>query len=269
VLVTVASLLATTWLAAAAPVTSAESTAIEPARRPNVVLVLVDDARTDDMVTLPKVRRLVGQAGATFTNTVSSFPLCCPARASLLTGQYPHNHNVLGNTAPLGGWTAFDDADTLATWLDPSYHTALIGKYFNQYKLLYVPPGWDTWMIPRSVYDYEATRWSIKGVNQTIPGYQTDTMGKLADFITRRAGATKPFFLYTSLLAPHAGNPAEPDDPPYPTPNVKDTYTDVFAGRASTDPSSNEEQIDDKPIRPPLLTDKEIAGLIEVNAQRR
>ncbi|MBA2508676.1 MAG: hypothetical protein H0V32_08255 [Nocardioidaceae bacterium] len=80
-------------------------------------------------------------------------------------------------------------------------------------------------------------------------------MGKLAaDFITRRAGATKPFFLYTSLLTPHAGNPAEPDDPPYPTPNVKDTYTDVFAGRASTDPSSNEEQMDDKPIRPPLLT---------------
>jgi len=63
--------------------------------------------------------------------------------------------------------------------------------------------------------------------------------------------------------------PPSPTIRPIPRRNVKDTYTDVFAGRASTDPAFNEEQIGDKPIRPPLPTDKDIAGLIEVNAQRR
>ena len=238
--------------------------------QPNVVLILVDDARVDDLTTLPKIVQQVGAAGATFNGTISSFPLCCPARASLLTGQYPHNHHVLGNTAPLGGWSKFNDADTLATWLDPAYETGLVGKYFNQYQAPYIPPGWDYWATPRATYNYRFATWSINGANVTLPGYQTDTMGDLAaDFITAHTGGVEPFFLYTSIVAPHSGNPAEADDPAMPTPNVANIYRDTFAGMMNTNAAFNEADVSDKPIRPAPLTSAEIAAETEVNAQRR
>jgi len=70
---------------------------------PNVVVVLIDDARMDDVDTMPLTRSLIGDAGATFENSYAPFPLCCPSRATLLTGQYAHNHGVLDNVAP---WVA-------------------------------------------------------------------------------------------------------------------------------------------------------------------
>lgn len=261
-------------VATASSLVAFSSAAVSPAQavtdQPNVILILVDDARVDDLSTLPKVVRRIGDAGATFTRAVSSFPLCCPARASLLTGQYPHNHRVLGNLAPLGGWSKFDDDATLATWLDPAYETALIGKYFNEYKAPYRPPGWDYWAVPRAMWDYRSPTWSINGVNRSIPGYQTNTIGNLAaDFIVNQAARDEPFFLYTSLLAPHSGKPAEPDDPSLPTPNVANIYRDTFAGMANTNPAFNEADVSDKPIRPSLLSPAQIAAETEVNAQRR
>src|ERR687890_637642 len=88
---------------------------------------------------------------------------CCSstARATLLTGQYPHNHRVLSNVAPGGGWTAFADSSTLATWLTPSYRTGLIGKYLNEYRIPYVPPGWDEWLVPKGTYEYDWSNWFI------------------------------------------------------------------------------------------------------------
>ena len=141
-------------LIAASPQTSAGGPGEAPRAAggpPNVVVVLVDDARLGDMSTLPTVRSLIGGAGATFTNAVAPYPLCCPARATLLTGQYAHNHGVLGNGDqwnPLGGFSAFKDARTLATWLDADYATGWMGKYLNGYSGTYVPPGWDAWKAP-------------------------------------------------------------------------------------------------------------------------
>jgi arylsulfatase A-like enzyme len=96
-------------------------------------------------------------------------------------------------------------------------------------------------------------------------------MGALADdFIIRNAPKTTPFFLYAALVAPHAGGPAEPDDPPgIATPTVADRYRDRFAGLKDADPSFNEADVSDKPIKPPPLSPAEIAGLTEANAQRR
>lgn len=245
--------------------------------QPNVVLILVDDARMDDLTTLPRVRQLVGDAGATFSDSVSPFPLCCPARATLLTGQYAHNHQVLSNKAPLGGFTKFKDANTLATWLSPDYTTGLIGKYLNQYRPPYIPPGWDSWMVPYSVLNYRSSRWSVDGVERTYPGYQTNTIATLAtDFINTHASDAKPFFLYTSIVAPHTGHPIESDDPNavynttgFATPNVAVRYRDRFAGLANTNPAFNEADVRDKPQRPPRLAPWEIDALTEVNAQRR
>jgi N-acetylglucosamine-6-sulfatase len=256
--------------------TSNEAAAAEPL--PNVVVILVDDARADDMTTLPEVKSLIGDAGVTFASAYAPFPLCCPARATLLTGQYAHNHGVLDNAAPLGGFPAFDDANTLATWLTADYTTGFIGKYLNGYSLPYRPPGWDDWMVPTdSVYSYRGTSWNIDGVRRSYSGYRTDAMGTIAaEFIDAHADDAQPFLLFTSMVAPHAGNPFEPDDPnvvyqttTFPTPNVKDVYRNRFAGVGNADPSFNETDVSDKPVRPAPLAPWEIAALTEVNAQRR
>src|SRR4051794_36100841 len=57
------------------------------ANRPNVVSIVTDDMRTDDLRWMPNVRHLIGQRGLDFRNSFASFPLCAPARSSLMTGQ--------------------------------------------------------------------------------------------------------------------------------------------------------------------------------------
>ena len=46
---------------------------------------------------MPNVQQLLADQGTTFADAVDSFPLCCPARATFITGQYAHNHGVVGN----------------------------------------------------------------------------------------------------------------------------------------------------------------------------
>ena len=97
---------------------------------------------------LPQTQALIGNAGATFEQFFVSFPLCCPSRASFLTGQYPHNNRVLENYPPAGGFQALDSTETLPVWLSRSgYYTGLIGKLMNGYNTspVGVPPGWSEW----------------------------------------------------------------------------------------------------------------------------
>lgn len=251
---------------------------------PNVIVVLIDDARTDELSTMPIVRSLIGDAGATFPRSYAPFPLCCPGRATLLTGQYAHNHGVLNNAPPLGGVTAFDDSSTLATWLDDTHTTGFVGKYLNQYgrdvDLSYVPPGWDVWKATAPPIDYRQSRFSINGAVRHFPDqYRTDLVADLSiSFIANAAAASEtPFFLFTSFDAPHSGTPFESDDPTlvydtdlYPTPNVADEYQNAFDGMPlDVGPAFNEEDISDKPRQPALLEQWEIDALTEVSQQRR
>src|SRR5919108_6477477 len=66
----------------------------DPVRRPNVVVILTDDQTVGDMSVMPRTRRMLGARGVTFTESFVSYPLCCPSRATYLTGQYAHNHGV-------------------------------------------------------------------------------------------------------------------------------------------------------------------------------
>ena len=219
---------------------SALSPVVPQQRRPNVVMIMVDDMRFDDLRYMPATRRLIGERGVSFRNALAPFPLCCPARSSVLTGRYSHNHGVFGVQPPYG-FTSFGDSSTLATWLQRSgYATTYLGKYLNGYgrepapgkdagrSVDYVPPGWSDWRasidggIPRthpkwgSTYYYFNTTLSNDGRGFTsLQGqYQTTAYGKLsADIIRRRAAADRPFFLYASYTAPHSGGPVEPDDP--------------------------------------------------------
>jgi N-acetylglucosamine-6-sulfatase len=129
--------------------------------RPNVLVVMTDDMSRDDLKKLPNVKRLLADQGTTFTNAVDSFPLCCPARATFITGQYAHNHKVIANFYPYGWYGMKNRQNVLPVWLRKSgYRTALIGKWLNGYGAKdahgEVPAGFDIWrgLLDASAYDY-------------------------------------------------------------------------------------------------------------------
>ena len=207
---------------------------------PNIVMLMVDDMRTDELRFMPRTRRLVGQPGATFRNAIVPTAMCCPSRASTLTGLHTHNHGVWSHREPWG-FHAFDDRSTLAVWLQAAgYTTAYLGKYLNGYGLQprpgaetgrstqYVPPGWDSWRasidggLPRDhahhgdTYDYFDTTLNNDGSGYLSHQgrYQTNVYAELAsEEIERLAAAPEPFFSYVSFTAPHFGDPVESDDP--------------------------------------------------------
>ncbi len=229
----------------------------EPDPRPNIVLITTDDQRAEEVWAMPNLRALLAARGTTFANSYSTFPLCCPARATFLTGQYAHNHGVLGNgtgTSPLGGFSALDTSSTIGTWLhDAGYQTAYVGKFLNGYgavKPVRVPPGWDDWYASVGGGHYFDNRLIENGepVQHTGP-YQTDLYTDISiDIIERRIEGDDPLFLWTSYFAPHVGQPTEPDDPAITTPVPAPRHRDDFSGEPlRTDPSFDEADVTDKP----------------------
>ena len=206
--------------------------------RPNIVTIMADDMRYDDLRFAPHVRQLFARGGTQFRNSFSSYPLCCPARASFLTGELAHNHHVYSHVDPYG-FKAFDDSRTVATTLHRAgYRTAFVGKYLNGYgaqrskvsgrpSYTWVPPGWDQWFgaverpdaqhTPGGTYNYMRTVYNINGrpSGRRFHGeYQTDTLGRFARNLAHGfSRGERPFFLYLSFVAPHHGGPREPDDP--------------------------------------------------------
>jgi arylsulfatase A-like enzyme len=129
--------------------------------RPNILVVMTDDMAAADVSFMPNVRRLLAARGTTFADAVDSYPLCCPARATFITGQYAHNHSVRGNFHPYGWYGMRDRANILPAWLQRvGYTTALVGKWLNGYGALdgrgEVPEGFDVWrgLLDVSAYDY-------------------------------------------------------------------------------------------------------------------
>jgi N-acetylglucosamine-6-sulfatase len=198
-------------------------------RKPNIIFILTNDldAKSIPLSRMPNIRRYLINQGTTFENAFVTNALCCPSRATILRGQYSHNHGVLTNASPLGGFKKFKslgrEKSTVATWLhDGGYRTALIGKYLNGYHGPYVPPGWDEW-------------YSIGAVPDDT--YHTDWFArKAAGLIRRTEGERDPFFIYLATKAPHV--PAEP------APRHADAFPGVKAPRP---PSFNEENVSDKP----------------------
>jgi len=109
---------------------------VQTPTRPNIVFIVADDMRADDYEYMPQTQQLLTEGGATFEEAFVTHSLCCPSRVSILRGQYTHNHQVLQNNAPEGGFEKFrsmgHEDSTIATWLESEgYQTALIGKYLN------------------------------------------------------------------------------------------------------------------------------------------
>ena len=117
-------------------------------QRPNVVVILTDDMRADELRYLPKTNRLLVDQGVRFRNAISPHPLCCPARAGLFTGQYAQNNGVQHNSGPWGGAQALADRDAnIGAWLtDAGYRTAYHGKFLNGWnRAQWLPRGWAEW----------------------------------------------------------------------------------------------------------------------------
>ena len=175
--------------------------------RPNIVFVMTDDLDERSMEQLGGIQQVMGSNGTTFKNAYVTYPLCCPSRATILRGQYPHNHGIVGNVPPLGGEAKFRnsgfDQSTVATWLnDAGYQTKYIGKYMNGYNDLYKPPGWDEWFVLQG--DESKNQVNDDGRSITLTGHSTDAFANEAtDFIRRSSANAAPFFVTVGTKAPH------------------------------------------------------------------
>jgi N-acetylglucosamine-6-sulfatase len=221
----------------------------EPAGRPNIVLILTDDMRADDLEHMPKTQELIVEEGLEYEKTFATTPLCCPSRASILRGQYAHNHQIWKNGPPEGGFEKFKrlghESSTVATWLkEEGYETALLGKYLNGYdweNRRYVPPGWDEWSAmlgEANYYDYTLSE-NGKPVHygSAEADYSTDLFAvKAREIIRSSAGDDGPLFMYLAPSSPHGPGDAAP--------RHEGLFEDV---RAPRPPSFDEADVSDKP----------------------
>ena len=197
--------------------------------RPNIVFVLTDDLSRDLIAFMPQVQALRTR-GLTFDNYIVSDSLCCPSRASILTGNFPHDTGVLGNTPGVGGFATFyqrgDEAAAFNVALQHAgYATAMMGKYLNGYlepaqdpaAPNYIPPGWSEWDVAGFGYKEFNYSMNIDGTLRQFGhrprDYLTDVIAERGvDFIDRMAARRRPFFLELATFAPHRPYTPAPRD---------------------------------------------------------
>lgn len=254
------------------------------ANPPNVLVFMTDDQTLESMRVMPNVKTLIADQGVTFNNSFVSYSLCCPSRATFLTGQYAHNHGVMSNAAPSGGYYKLDSTNTLPVWLQRAgYQTILLGKYLNQYgtkNAREIPPGWGQWYgtPDPSTYRYRNYTFNENGTlvnfGNATSDYKTDVEARLGvDLIRRQATDPRPFFMWVTFVAPHSGGPRDPDDPSgISTPSPAPRHRNHFATEPLPVPSSlNEADVSDKPAairNRPLLTAARLRAIRENYQQR-
>ena len=226
---------------------------------PNIITIVTDDQTLESLRpdTMPNVLGQIGGPGTTFTNAIATTPLCCPSRATFLTGQYTHNHEVFSNKP--GYATLVNKRSVLPAWLQRAgYVTAHVGKYLNRYAKAVQPdtevaPGWDEWVAalePRSYFDY---RLEVNGRSVKYGSDDGDYLTRVINWraikiIQKYVPRKPPLYLQIDHFAPHrrgAGDPAQrcaggaiPD----PLDNT------LFDGVALPEqPNFNEQDVSDKP----------------------
>lgn len=218
----------------------------DAAARPNVVLIQTDDQTLQQLYArdasgrpiMPNVLSQIARSGVSFDRYYVTYPICCPSRASLLTGLYVHNHRVLINRPPYG-YPAFRRSpaftSNLATWLQGvGYQTIHVGKFMNFYgdaDPMEIPPGWSDWetvVSEEGARRYYGATFNLNGsllgplgdrdeATVDLPGclvvapkiagacnYSTDVDTALAVAAIRRSTeAPEPLFLQVDYTAPH------------------------------------------------------------------
>lgn len=194
------------WLAQSRPAPGA----------PNIVVFLTDDQRWDSLGVMPALQAQLVRRGRLFTDAMVPTSLCCPSRATILTGLYAHDTGVWGNHPPLGAWPrvvqqGLEDRTIAVALDDRGYETALLGKYFNGFSggapTDFVPSGWDHFLAFRTP-GHSGTYFDFRlSGSQHFYGaraYSTDVLARRADAIIQATPAQTPLFMYLATFAPHA-----------------------------------------------------------------
>src|ERR671913_1840098 len=164
-----------------------------PSERPNIIFVLADDLDYASAQKMPQIGSSLTEEGTSFENAFVSHPVCCPSRATILTGLYDHNHNVISNNFPSGGFEKFlsegHEENSIAVGLqEGGYQTAFFGKYLNGYPgdegPSHVPPGWDEWygkLDGQQLYDYNINE------NGEVVSYGSETEDFFTNVLSEKA----------------------------------------------------------------------------------
>ena len=221
--------------------------------RPNLIVILLDDADPDLTASMPRLRSLMYEKGVSFNAHFANTPLCGPSRALILSGRYAHNTNVYYNNGPEGGYTpwlagGYDDRN-VGPWLRAKgYRTGIFGKYLNDFPNgrppAFVPRGWDDFRGILSDREAHNNRFTLNENGKLTVydaakgGYQTDLLSaRLQSFIRdSEKNDGQPFFALLSVSAPHV--------PPEPAERHLKAFPDDKAPRK---PSFDEKDLSDKP----------------------
>ena len=230
-------LAAVSLVALLAPLNGAQVQAAET--RLNVLLIVTDDQPANRLNRfLPKTMRWLRDNGTTFPNAYASTPLCCPSRASIMSGRYAHNHGVKSNgSSEEPGAAAFDHSTSVQRYLqDAGYRTGLVGKLLNGFPVENTPPFWD-WFAMTSG-GHRNRPWNINGdYRESVSIYNARMVAnQSARFIrTSESNDVRPWMLYVTPYAPHV-----PYDP-------QRKYEDAPVGSWSGNPAVFEKNKSDKP----------------------
>jgi N-acetylglucosamine-6-sulfatase len=257
------ALLGARYAGVAAPHSASDSPdTLDVRAKPNVVMIVADDLDKKLLRWMPQTRRLITEQGATFDRYYVEQSTCCTSRASILSGQYTHNHGVRGNHYPAGGffrWHRGRESTALPTWLEShGYRSALLGKYLNEYPYPggydgtvaektalkeFVPPGWHSWFSPVDGTPYRQ-RDTVMNVNGTVDAqpraeFLDELMGdrllQLVDGLDGMNLSDGGKFLYYASYSPHS---------PYAAP---DRYDAEFRGVSyPRTPNFDEADVSDK-----------------------
>jgi len=204
-----------------------------PPERPNILLILTDDQRArGTLAVMPKTRRIFQRAGTKYLNAVATTPVCCPSRASILSGRYAHNHGVTHNHAA----GQFDRPHTVQKVLgDHGYGTAIAGKFLNYWTG--PPPDFDRWATFQQPPRYLDAVFDIDGAIQQVPGYSTTFIERMSlEFLDHfEHSDSDPWFLQVSPFAPHG--------PALPESRYSETSVPDWVGS----PATGEADVSDKP----------------------
>jgi arylsulfatase A-like enzyme len=204
---------------------------IEPP--PNVLIIVTDDQRaTETLQVMAATLRIFRDGGVAFPRAFATTPLCCPARATLFSGRYAHNHQVMTNQ---DGHLLDHDHTVQAYLRSAGYRTAVVGKFLNAWDIQQDPPHFDRWAIFNSGY-YDRP-FNVNGEVRTVSQYSTDFIAERAVRFLRGFDRSDeaPWYLYVAPFAPHGPFTPEP------------AYQDAPVGGWGGNPGVREADRSDKP----------------------